>query len=315
MLKPLNPLILMVAALLDIVLGDPHYPFHPVKLMGKATALGERMCRSLPLSPRLQGLILVLGVQALVFGATFMLLNLASRIHPWVRYILETYLAYSALAGGALWREVEGVLCLVKEGNLEGAKKRLSLLVSRDTEPMEEKDILIAATETLAENTSDGIIGPLLFLAVGGVPLAMIYKAADTMDSMVGYRTPRYLQFGWAAARLDDFLNFIPARLTVLYMALASGFLGLSGMSRVIRAAYKWGPLHPSPNSGYPEGAMAGALGIRLGGPCHYFGKPLERPWMGEGDPPDTFALEKGLILSKATFLTALLVAFIFHIL
>jgi len=311
---PLNPVILTLAALLDLTLGDPHYPLHPVRLMGEATYLGEKICRSLPLSPRLQGLILVLGIQTLVLGVTLMLMNLASRIHPWAKYTLETYLAYSALAGGALWREVERVLCLVKEGNLEGAKKRLSLLVSRDTEPMEEKDILIAATETLAENTCDGIIGPLLFLAVGGVPLAMIYKAADTMDSMVGYRTPRYLQFGWAAARLDDLLNLVPARATVPIMAISAWYLGFSTMGRVMENARKLAPLHLSPNSGYPEGAMVGALGIKVGGPCYYFGEKIQRPWKGEGPTPHVHSLEKGVILSKTTFLITLAILLTFQV-
>jgi len=311
---PINPLILTAAVFLDILFGDPHYPFPPVRLMGHATTWGEKVCRRLPLPPRLQGALLVLGVQALVTGLTLVILTLASRIHPWMEYALETYLAYSALAGGALWREVGGILSPVEEGNLEEAKKRLSWLVSRDTEPMKEPDILIAATETLAENTSDGIVGPLLFLALGGVPLAMLYKAADTMDSMVGYKTPQYLQFGWAAARLDDLLNLIPARLTALLMAISAWFLGFSTVRRVLEAAREWAPLHPSPNSGYPEAAMVGALGIRLGGPCFYFGQQIERPWMGEGKIPDSASLEKGIILSKVTLLVTLFTAVVFHL-
>ncbi len=305
---PLHPLILVAAALLDVILGDPHYPLHPVRLMGYATSAGEKLCRSLPLSPRVQGTVLVLGIQSLVLTVTLALLNLAQGIHPWVKYALETYLAYTALAGGALWREVEGILKSVRKGDIKRAKKRLSWLVSRDTEPMEEEDILIAATETLAENTNDGIVAPLLFLAIGGIPLAMVYKAADTMDSMVGYKTPPYLEFGWAAARLDDLLNLVPARLTVIIMAFSAWFLGLSSMGKVINTAKRLAPLHPSPNSGYPEGAMVGALDIRLGGPCYYFGEEIQRPWKGKGPLPNASSLEKGLILSKVTFLMALLV-------
>ncbi len=312
-MKPLNPLILVGAALLDLILGDPQYPLHPVRLIGHATHWGEKACRGLPLSPRLQGMALVLGVQTLVVGSTLALLSLAQGIHPWVRYALETYLAYSALAGGALWREVEGILDLAKDNRLPEARKRLSWLVSRDTESMAEGEIFIAATETLAENTSDGVIGPLFYLAIGGVPLAMAYKAADTMDSMVGYKTPRYIHLGWAAARLDDLMNLIPARLTVLFMAFSARLLGFSGVKRVLEAARRWGTLHPSPNSGYPEAAMAGALGIRLGGPCHYFGQPVDRPWMGEGDPPDASAVKRGLILSRVTFLLAILAVLTLH--
>jgi len=258
---------------------------------------------------------MVLGVLATVAITTMAALSLASKIHLWLRWAVEIYLAYTALAGGALWREVEGITRLVKEERMAEAKKRLSWLVSRDTEPMGEEEILIAATETLAENTSDGIIGPLLFLAVGGVPLAMLYKAADTMDSMVGYKTPQYLQFGWAAARLDDLLNLIPARLTALFMAISAWFLGFSTVKRVLKAARKWAPMHPSPNSGYPEAAMVGALAIKLGGPCYYFGEWIERPWMGHGEPPDLKAMEKGIVLSKVTFLVALLVILLLHLL
>ncbi len=314
-MAPLNPLILVAAALLDLLLGDPQYPWHPVRLIGHATSWGEKVCRALPLPPRLQGVALVMGVQFLVVGTTLLVLSLASKIHIWVRYALETYLAYIALAGGALWREVEGILSLVRVGDLDTAKKRLSWLVSRDTEPMGEEDILIAATETLAENTSDGIIGPLLFLAVGGVPLAMLYKASDTMDSMVGYTTPRYLQFGWAAARLDDLLNLVPARLTALLMAISAWFLGFATVEKVLKMAWELAPLHPSPNSGYPEGAMVGALGIRIGGPCYYFGEKIQRPWKGAGPLPDVHSLERGIILSKVVFLVALMAILTAHLL
>ena len=312
-MAPIHPLVLTVAILLDILFGDPHYPFHPVKLMGHLTTLGEKVCRRLPLPHRGQGLLMVLGVLATVAITTMAALSLASKIHLWLRWAVEIYLAYTALAGGALWREVEGITRLVKEERMAEAKKRLSWLVSRDTEPMGEEEILIAATETLAENTSDGIIGPLLFLAVGGVPLAMLYKAADTMDSMVGYKTPQYLQFGWAAARLDDLLNIIPSRLTALLMTASAWYLGFSPPSRVLTSVRQWAPMHPSPNAGYPEAAMVGALAIKLGGPCYYFGEWIERPWIGHGEPPDLKAMEKGIVLSKVTFLAALLIIWVLH--
>ncbi len=313
-MAPIHPLELAAAALLDILFGDPHYPFHPVRLMGHLTTLGEKVCRRLPLPPQGQGLLMVLGVLTTVTVTTLAALSMASQIHPWLRGAVETYLAYTALAGGALWREVEGTTRLAKEGRLEEAKRRLSWLVSRDTEPMEEKDIFIASMETLAENTSDGIIGPLFYLALGGVPLAMLYKAADTMDSMVGYKTPTHIQFGRAAARLDDLLNIVPSRLTALLMTASAWYLGFSPPSRVLSGIRQWASIHPSPNAGYPESAMAGALEIKLGGPCYYSGKRMERPWMGRGEPPHLEDMEKGIVLSKTTFLAALLVIWIAHL-
>ena len=303
-MRPIAPLILFVAALLDVIVGDPQYPVHPVRLIGRLASFSEPRFRKLPLGERWQGALFTAFILIAVAGVTLLLLKVAGKI-------VEIYLSYAVLAGGALWREVGKVAGLVGEGETKEAQSSLSFLVSRDTECMGPEEILRADMETLAENTSDGVIGPLFYLVIGGVPLAMLYKAADTLDSMVGYKEEPYTHFGWVSAKLDDVLNFIPSRLTALLMAVASWFMGEDALG-ALRAAKRYARLHESPNAGYPEAAMAGALRVRLGGPCHYFGRTLERPYIGEEVKPLTLKeVSSGILLSKLTFLIALLLALV----
>ncbi len=307
---PINPLILFAAALLDVIVGDPQYSFHPVRLIGYLASSSEARFRMIPIGEREQGIFFTGFVLMTVIGITLLLLNVAGAV-PAVKAILEIYLSYTVLAGGALWREVGKVARLTGEEKIKEAQKSLSFLVSRDTEFMGPEEILRADLETLAENTSDGIVGPLFYLAIGGVPLAMLYKVADTLDSMVGYKKEPYMDFGWASAKLDDVVNFIPSRLTSLLLALATWFMGEDAMG-ALRAVKRYARLHESPNAGYPEAAMAGALRVRLGGPCHYFGKLLERPYIGEEVRPLTLKeVGSGVLLSKVTFLIALFLALV----
>ncbi len=311
LIEPINPLVLFTAALLDIVIGDPHYPFHPVRLIGYLASSSEGWFRRITIPERAQGILFTGFVLIIVVGTTLLLLKVAW-VAPPLRIMLEIYLSYTVLAGGALWREVENVARLTGEGKINEARKALSFLVSRDTEFMGSEDILRADMETLAENTSDGIIGPLFYLAIGGVPLAILYKVADTLDSMVGYKRGPYMDFGWASAKLDDVANFIPSRLTALLMALAAWFMEKNAIG-TLEAVRRYARLHESPNAGYPEAAMAGALGVRLGGPCHYLGEPLKRPYIGGEIRPLTLKeISSGILLSKLTFLIALLLALTF---
>ncbi len=305
-----SPLLLMAAVVLDAIFKDPHYRFHPVRLVGDLVALGEELCRRLPFSQRAQGLVLVIGVETATV-LSVLLLDLAfAPLH--LSWLVVLFLGYSALAGGSLWEEIERVGEAVARGDLELARAQLSLLVTRDTSNMSASEVLRASTESLAENTLDGIVSPLLFFALGGAPLAFFFKAADTLDSMVGYQTPRYAQFGWAAARLDDSLNYIPARLTAVLVACAGVVMGRS-FGETMKTVKLFSRNSQSPNSGYPEAAFAGALGVRLGGgKCVYFGDEVELPPIGDGrEVITTRDLFMAVNLSKITTFCALVVAIV----
>ncbi len=303
-----SPLMVMSVVVLDLLLKDPHYSFHPVRLMGMLVDRSEGVCREISISPRIQGVLMVLGVEVVTVAATVLLLFLFTPIH--MAWLPTLFLGYFALAGGALWQEIGLVGDAVTRGELVEARERLSFLVTRDTSNMDASEILRTAIESLAENTADAIVAPLLFFALGGVPLAFFYKAADTMDSMVGYKTPRYAQFGWAAARLDDLLNYLPARITALLVAIAGLVMGM-GFLNTWNTVRRFAHNSPSPNSGYPEAAFAGALGVRLGGGrCTYFGEAVLLPPIGEGKsiltPKDLYL---ALDLSKAATLAAVVLA------
>jgi adenosylcobinamide-phosphate synthase len=193
-------------------------------------------------------------------------------------------LAFTTLAGRDLWDHVQAVQNELKDGHLMNARRALSMIVGRDTEKLAEPEIVRATVETIAESTSDGIIAPLVYLTLGGAPLALAYKAVNTLDSMIGHRDARYADLGWASARLDDVANWIPARLTAGIIALASGLMTVRwhAVMQSIRMWRRDGHRHPSPNSGRPEAAMAGALGIQLGGVNYYAGSPQSRPFLGD---------------------------------
>ncbi len=234
--------------------------------------------------------------------------------------LLFIYLASTSLALRSLLTAAKGVIDAVKEKDLGAARQRLSMIVGRDTQELEEEAILRATIETVAENLSDGFVAPLLYLAVGGLPLAIAYKAVNTLDSMVGYKNERYLRFGWAAARLDDAANYVPARITGFILAPAAfcRFLtdGPAAAFRAARGALaamrRDGRKHTSPNSGIPEAAMAGALGVRLGGPSTYGGMLVKKPFIGDGTTGDyRISADRALSLSAcaATLATALALA------
>lgn len=201
-------------------------------------------------------------------------------------WMVEVWFTYQLLAARALQKESMAVCPPLAAGDLEGARDAVSRIVGRDTQQLDEAGVVKAAVETVAENTSDGVIAPLLFLALGGLPLGMVYKAVNTMDSMVGYRNERYRWFGTAAARLDDVLNWIPARLSGLLMCLAAALLpGCSGR-RALRVFFRDRKKHSSPNSAHTEAACAGALGVRLAGDAWYFGKKVSKPTIGDNLRP-----------------------------
>ena len=270
----------------DLVFGDPRRLPHPVRGIGAAISALEKVLRRAVRWERLGGVILVVLIVGVVYLSTYLLLKAAGPFWP-VRVAIESFLIFTALCTKGLADEPMRVLREVERGKLEEAKRLLSNLVSRETKDMGEREVLRACIETVAENTVDGIISPLFYLALGGAPGMMAFKAIDTLDSMVGYRTKRYLKFGWAAARLDDLANLIPARLSVPLIALSALILRLRAAD-ALKVALRDGRKHESPNSGLPEAAFAGALGVRLGGPSVYFGARVEREFIGDDLEPLT---------------------------
>ena len=278
--------VLLPAILLDLILGDPHWMPHPVRWMGAMIAGLEKVLRGLlPKTPggeRLGGILMALLVGGAFCGGSALLLWVLALISPWLAWGVEVWLTYQLLAARALERESLAVYpCLIR-GDLPAARTAVSRIVGRDTQSLDEAGVAKAAVETVAENTCDGVVAPLIFLWLGGLPLGMLYKAVSTMDSMVGYRNARYQFFGWAGARLDDLFNLIPARLAGLSMCLAAAVLpGYSGRG-ALRVFLRDRKQHKSPNSAHTEAACAGALGIQLAGDASYGGKLVQKPTLGD---------------------------------
>ena len=258
--------------------------FHPVVGIGRLISfLEERLYpkRRNPQTEFFRGLGLSLFVVAVTWSAVFLLLLVAGSLGSLFSGLVACYLIYALLACGGLARAAGRVLEALENEGLEAGRKELSGIVGRETERLQEEDILRAVIETVAENFSDGVVAPLFYLLLGGLPLAWAYKAVNTLDSMLGYKNSRYLHFGRFAARLDDLANLVPARLSALLILLAGHLQGLDWNSgwRILRRDRR---AHASPNSGGPEAAMAGILGIRLGGANYYHGELVEKPYIGD---------------------------------
>lgn len=260
---------------IDGLMGDPRWLTHPVVLMGKGIERLEAALRRTGLPLRLAGVLLALILPGSAWLITWGLIRLGGAIHPWLGVALHVWLFSTTLAPRSLADHAVAIYRPLVAGDLAEARKRLSWVVGRDTGRLDEPEIVRGAVETVAESTSDGVIAPLFWGLVGGAPLAMAYKAVNTLDSMVGHKDERYLHFGWASARLDDLANLIPARLSAVLLAAAAG------SARALRTAWRDAGRHPSPNSGWPEAAMAGALGVQLGGVNYYDGVPEDRARMG----------------------------------
>lgn len=273
---------LLSAWLLDRWLGDPQWMPHPVVAFGKAIAFFERRLNRGE-GRFLKGMLVSCLLVAGVYGLTAWLLRQAALFSPGLLLALQVLFIFYCLAGTTLVREVRMVFLAV-DRSLEEGRRQVSRIVGRDTSGLSAQEVRTAALETLAENLSDGVVAPLFWYLLLGVPGMLAYKMVNTLDSMIGYRNERYRRFGCFAARLDDVANFVPARLTAFLMVLASGRLSLLGF------VARYGNQHASPNSGYPESALAGILNCRFGGPHHYFGEEVWKPYIGDNDRPLTTA-------------------------
>lgn len=279
---------------LDLVVGDPQGWPHPVRLIGKQIEFEEGIVRKHVLAEldeawpldraqteKLCGAALTADVVLASPVATWALLKICGRFSPWLALGVEGFLCYQLLATRSLRDESMKVHDALEAGDLQGARTACGMIVGRDTEVLDEEGLAKAAVETVAENTSDGVVAPLLFMGLGGAPAAMAYKAVNTLDSMIGYKNERYANLGWAAAKLDDIVNIVPARVSGALMCAAAALSGLDaqGAWRV----FKRDRLnHTSPNSAHTEAACAGALGVQLGGRHRYFGEYVEKPTIGD---------------------------------
>ena len=295
-----------MALLLDLIIGDPHGMPHPVVAIGCLISILDRNLRLSWLNERLAGVLLLLIVIVSAAGTSWLLLKILTLLLPLAGWIAAIILSSTCLAARSLHKESSSVATALKMGDLPAARLYLSYIVGRDTDQLDEPDIWRAVIETVAENTSDGIIAPLFWLTIGGPVTAMAYKAVSTLDSMVGYRNEHYLLFGWASARMDDLLNYVPARLSALLLIAAAPFAGCS-LTGAVRITLRDRLNHPSPNSGHPEAAAAGALGVRLGGSSSYNGVSSMKEYIGEQlNPLDEHAYHR---MIKIMYISTLLMA------
>ncbi|HKM97907.1 MAG TPA: adenosylcobinamide-phosphate synthase CbiB [Buttiauxella sp.] len=273
-----------VAWLLDYWLGDPpHWP-HPVRWIGNLINVMQRQIRLVCKSDRalkIGGGVLWLVVVGVTWTVSWGVLYLANLLHPWLGWLVEVWMIYTVLAARCLSDAALEVYRALKEGTLAESREKLSWIVGRDTSQLERPQMTRAVVETVAENSVDGVIAPLFFLMLGGAPLAMAYKAVNTLDSMVGYKTEKYRAMGYVSARLDDLANYLPARLSWLLLTIAA-FCLRANPHQALRIGWRDRYQHSSPNCAWPEATVAGALGIRLGGPNTYFGEQVEKPWIGD---------------------------------
>ena len=270
-----------IAFIADLLIGDPKGFPHPVKIIARLACDLEAFSRKTFSSLKFAGIITTITVVATSFLSVWIVVLVLDQIHPWLGWVASGFFIYTTLSVRSLFDESRPVLRYLKEPNLFKARESLSNIVGRDTTNLEKGEIVRATVETVAESTVDGIIAPLFFAVLGGAPLAIAYKAINTMDSLFGYKNDTYREFGWAPARLDDLVNWFPARLALPVIALSAALCGLSGKNS-LAMAIRDGSKHPSPNSGYPEAAMAGALGVRLGGTSFYSGEINRKPFIGD---------------------------------
>jgi adenosylcobinamide-phosphate synthase len=282
----------LVGFLLDLCLGDPHWLYHPIRLVGAWIAWLEKKLHKEETprnekKERTEGTYLVFAVLLVTGLCVVGILTFAYLLHPAVGVIVESVMTYQILATKCLKVESMRVYTCLKKGDLPAARQAVSMIVGRDTANLDETGVAKAAIETVAENTSDGVIAPMLYTALFGPILGFLYKAVNTMDSMVGYKNDKYLFFGRTAAKLDDVVNYIPARISAWLLIVAASFPDREFSGREAYRIFRRDRYqHASPNSAQTEAACAGALGIQLAGDAYYFGKKVEKPYIGDAIRP-----------------------------
>ena len=312
-----NPFALLIGWVLDLIFGDPQRLPHPVVGFGKMISWGEHRLNK-GAHRKLKGAFLAITLILLVFLATFLLRYLFSKLpSPFgegmgVRLLFDILIVFYCLAGTTLIREVRNVFLAV-DRSLEEGRAQVARIVGRDTSALSAQEVRTAALETLAENLSDGVIAPLFWLALLGTPGMLTYKMVNTLDSMIGYRTERYRAFGCWAAHIDDVANYIPARLTALLMALPHAIFNFQ--LSIFNFIKKYGKNHASPNSGYPEAALAGILNCRFGGPHYYFGQLFDKPYIGENDRElTTDDMKKAIRVNRTAEILMVVIIFLVYL-
>ncbi|MCS7044203.1 MAG: adenosylcobinamide-phosphate synthase CbiB [Bryobacterales bacterium] len=282
-----SPWLLAAGLAADVLLGDPVYRWHPVRLIGRSITRWEGILRAAGLDGRTGGVVLCFMAAGQWLAAMLLLLWLSAAVHKALALAVHLYLVYSMMALGDLLEHVGEVGRNAERGDLDGARQAVARLVGRDVDRMDLAACRRAAIESLAENFTDGVLSPIFWYWLAGLPGMVIFKVSSTLDSMVGYRTPRYLHFGWCAARWDDAMNYVPARLSALLVAAAAALLPSCSARKALGIALRDHGLVPGPNSGWSEAAVAGAIGRRLAGPIFAQGRLVNDMWIGAvGDSP-----------------------------
>jgi len=274
--------ILICAWVLDALLGDPEGLPHPIRWIGSLIGKIENVARSLFENKKIAGVMIGIVVPCIVYLCGLICLELFEAISPALGFLVGVAVVFYCLSTRCLADEAESILRRLREGDLIGARRRLSRIVGRDTAHLPEHEIVRATIESVSENTVDGVIAPLFYAALGGPALCLAYKAVNTLDSLIGYKNEKYRDIGWFSARLDDIANFVPARLSLIIIPVAVLLYNPSRALTALRIGIRDGRHSPSPNAGNPEACFAGALGIQLGGSCSYHGVPSDKPLIGD---------------------------------
>lgn len=306
MINPVHSCLIQitVAYVIDIIIGDPQWQYHPVRLIGRFIESVESGLRKLPMPERLNGIVLTLIIVTGTVLVTYVLMLVSRNICFLCELMIGAIIIYFSISVKSLAVEAKKVMISLRENDLIKAQRFLAQIVGRDTAHLSEEQIMKACVETIAEGSVDGVLSPLFYSFIGGPIGAIAYRAVNTLDSMVGYKNEKYFRFGWASARLDDVANYIPARISGLLIPIASFLCGCS-FKNSLKIALRDGSKHESPNSGIPEAAIAGALGVQLGGPSTYQGELVEKPFIG--DNQNQLTMKSVDTAVKITYVTSVL--------
>jgi len=312
-----HPAIVFCAWLLDAVLGDPESMPHPVRIIGKLIRICESKGRRWFVNKKVAGICIGMVIPPGVFLSTLMITKAAGAVSPALETVVSVFIIYTCLSTRSMAKEATAIFNRLCADDTPGARSRLSRIVGRDTAALRQNEVIRAAVESVSESTVDGIVAPLFYAFIGGAPLAMAYKAINTLDSMIGYKNERYREIGWFSARLDDAANLIPARLCLILVPFAGLFMFPHRAAEILRTGLRDGHKSPSPNAGFPEACFAAAFGIRLGGNCFYNGVLVKKPWLGAKqrectprDIPGAVRLMWLVSLSALLFFSAARIAF-----